>query len=87
MKCHYVGVDVGARELVVSIERDGTRVNGIVFPNDSGGHRKLIRWVTKKGATAHFASSRIVVAVLVILSFSSRSKPGRRKGERARLIL
>lgn len=52
MKCHYVGVDVGAKELVVSIERDGTRESGIVFTNDAGGHRKLIRWATKKGVTA-----------------------------------
>ncbi len=52
MKCHYVGVDVGAKELVVSIERDGTRESRIVFTNDAGGHRKLIRWATKKRATA-----------------------------------
>ncbi len=54
MKCHYVGVDVGAKELVVCIERNGTRENGIVFSNDAGGHRKLLRWATKKGATAQF---------------------------------
>jgi len=48
--CHYVGVDVGAKELVVSIERDGTRESGIVFTNDAGGHRELIRWATKKRA-------------------------------------
>ncbi len=52
LKCHHVGVDVGAKELVVSIERDGTRESGIVFTNDAGGHRKLIRWATKKRATA-----------------------------------
>ena len=52
MKCHYVGVDVGAKELVVSIDRNGTRESGIVFTNDSVGHRTLIRWATKKGATA-----------------------------------
>jgi len=49
---HYVGVDVGAKELVVSIERGGIRESGIVFANDAGGHRKLIRWATKQGATA-----------------------------------
>ncbi len=47
-----VGVDVGARELVVSIDRNGIRESGIVFTNDAGGHRKLLRWATKKGATA-----------------------------------
>ncbi len=47
-----VGVDVGARELVVSIERNGIRESGIVFTNDASGHRKLIRWATKEGATA-----------------------------------
>jgi len=29
---------VGAKELVVSIERDGARESGIVFTNDAGGH-------------------------------------------------
>ena len=52
MERHYVGVDVGAKGLVVCIERSGTRENGIVFSNDAGGHRKLLRWATKKGATA-----------------------------------
>ncbi len=52
MERHYVGVDVGAKQLVVCIERNGTRENGIVFSNDAGGHRKLLRWATKKGATA-----------------------------------
>jgi transposase len=47
---HYVGIDVGAKELVVSIDRSGTRESGIVFANDRSGHRKLIRWATKKGA-------------------------------------
>ena len=51
MKCHCVGVDVGAKELVVAIERNGTRESGIVFANDADGHRRLIRWATKKGAT------------------------------------
>ncbi len=49
-RCHCVGVDVGAKELVVAIERNGTRESGIVFANDADGHRRLIRWATKKGA-------------------------------------
>jgi transposase len=52
VECHNVGVDVGAKELVVSIDRSGTRESGVVFTNDADGHRKLIRWATKKGATA-----------------------------------
>ncbi len=51
MRCHCVGVDVGAKELVVAIERNGTRESGILFANDADGHRRLIRWATKKGAT------------------------------------
>jgi transposase len=50
-RCHCVGVDVGAKELVVAIERNGARESGIVFANDADGHRRLIRWATKKGAT------------------------------------
>jgi transposase len=50
--CHHVGVDVGAKELVVSMERGGVRECGLVFSNDAEGHRKLIRFATKKGASA-----------------------------------
>ena len=52
VKCHDVGIDVGAKELVVSIQRNGARESGIVFTNNAEGHRKLIRWATKEGATA-----------------------------------
>jgi len=52
VKCNYVGVDVGAKELVASIDRNGARESGLVFTNDAVGHRMLIRWATKKGATA-----------------------------------
>ncbi len=51
-KCHYVGVDVGAKELVVAIDRNGTREGGLVFANDPKGHQRLIRWATKGNATA-----------------------------------
>jgi len=51
---NHVGVDVGARELVVSIDRNEMRESGVVFTNDADGHRKLIRWATKKGARAQF---------------------------------
>jgi len=52
VKCHCVGVDVGAKELVVSIDRNGERERGLVFSNSADGHRKLIRWATRKGAVA-----------------------------------
>jgi transposase len=47
-----VGVDVGAKELVVAIDRGGSRESGIVLSNDGEGHRKLIRMVTKKQRSA-----------------------------------
>jgi transposase len=52
VKCHCVGVDVGAKELVVAIDRNGERERGLVFANSADGHRKLIRWATRKGAAA-----------------------------------
>jgi transposase len=52
VKCHYVGVDVGAKELVVAIDRDGSRERRVVFSNQAEGHKKLIRWATKRGANA-----------------------------------
>jgi transposase len=45
-----VGVDVGAKELVVTIEASGE--GPIVLPNDREGHRELIRLATKRGASA-----------------------------------
>ena len=50
--CSHVGIDVGAKELVIAIERDGVRESGVVLTNDADGHRKLIRLATKGGATA-----------------------------------
>jgi transposase len=52
VKCHHVGVDVGAKELVVAIDRNGSRESGVVFTNQAEGHQKLIRWATKRGANA-----------------------------------
>lgn len=51
-KCHRVGVDVSAKELVVAIEASGRREAPIVFSNDADGHRKLIQRATKRGASA-----------------------------------
>lgn len=52
MEQTWVGVDVGAKELVVSIDRGGARESGVVLRNDAQGHRKLIRLATKRGAAA-----------------------------------
>jgi transposase len=48
--CNRVGVDVGAKELVVAMEASGE--GPIVLANDRAGHRKLIQLATKRGATA-----------------------------------
>jgi transposase len=46
-KMVLVGIDIGAEELVVAVERDGESVPINIFGNDAAGHRKLIRWLTK----------------------------------------
>lgn len=48
---HCVGVDVGAKELVASIDRGGERESGVPFTNDAAGHKKLIRWAAKQAAS------------------------------------
>jgi len=51
-KCNRVGVDVSAKDLVVAIEASGRREAPIVLANDAGGHRKLAKLATKRGASA-----------------------------------
>jgi len=51
-KCHRVGVDVSAKELVVAIEGTDRREAIVAFSNDAEGHRKLIKLATKRGASA-----------------------------------
>ena len=46
------GVDVGSRELAVAIDPGTGRIWEGVFPNDSAGHRKLIRRLTHSKAGA-----------------------------------
>jgi transposase len=48
----WVGVDVGSRELVVAVERNGKRDGTLSFENTAEGHRKLIHSITKRGASA-----------------------------------
>jgi transposase len=44
----WVGIDVSADELVVALEgQDGRRIRS-EFRNDAGGHRSLLRWMTKQ---------------------------------------
>jgi len=46
------GLDVGARELVVAILRDGQPESPCVLPNTPAGHRQLLKLLTRRGATA-----------------------------------
>ena len=46
-KMLFVGIDISADELVVVVERDGESLPVTSFENDTTGHRKLIRWLTK----------------------------------------
>lgn len=51
-KTGLVGIDVSAKELVVSWEREGTVEPLTRFANDARGHAQLVRWLTKGGRTA-----------------------------------
>jgi transposase len=46
------GLDVGARELVVAILRDGQPESPCILPNTPAGHRQLLKLLTRRGATA-----------------------------------
>src|SRR5712671_4181468 len=46
------GLDVGARELVVAILRDGQPESPCTLPNTPAGHRQLLKLLTRRGATA-----------------------------------
>jgi len=50
-----VGIDVSARELVVAVRRLKGTPELLTFSNDTDGHRKLIRRVTKGGQNARVA--------------------------------
>ena len=51
-KLMLVGIDVGARELAVAIDRGRSPVWEGTVPNDASGHRTLIRRLTRTKATA-----------------------------------
>src|SRR5678815_2215714 len=46
------GLDVGATELVVAILRDGQRESPCTLPNTPAGHRRLLKLLTRRKATA-----------------------------------
>ncbi len=46
-----VGIDVGARELVVAIKQ-GKKTTNATFTNDAEGHKKLSAFLTKRGRSA-----------------------------------
>ena len=51
-KINFVGVDVSAKELVVSMKMaDNSIVQG-TFDNTKNGHKKLLKFITKSKCTA-----------------------------------
>jgi transposase len=46
------GIDVGARELVVALLRDGQPESPCTLPNTPTGHRQLLKLLTRRGASA-----------------------------------
>jgi transposase len=46
----FAGIDVGATELVLALERAGGRLQEAAFTNDRAGHRKLIKHLTRRSA-------------------------------------
>jgi len=47
-----VGIDVSKDTLDVAVRRGDHRAETARFANDAAGHRALVRWLTKRGATA-----------------------------------
>ena len=46
------GLDVGATELVVAIRCDAILEPTITLPNTPAGHRQLLKFLTRRGASA-----------------------------------
>ena len=49
---NYVGIDVSAKTFTVVIDHQGDRGEAFDLANDSDGHKKLIRMITRKGYQA-----------------------------------
>jgi transposase len=47
-----IGVDVDSKNLVCQIRRNGKDGAMATFTNDAAGHRKFIKWATKRGQSA-----------------------------------
>ena len=54
------GIDVGSKELVVVIDPGTGRIWEGTFPNNTAGHRKLIRRLTRTNSSSEWASVRSV---------------------------
>lgn len=52
---NLIGVDVDSRFLVARISRHGVKQPIAQFANDAAGHRKLIAWATRRGASVRVA--------------------------------
>ena len=47
-----IGIDVDSERLVCSIRRNGKLQGQTTFPNNANGHRKLMRWATRREQSA-----------------------------------
>ena len=72
---NLLGVDVSARELVVAIRRSGKAYPLARFPNTGEGHRRLIKWATKRGKPARVGVEATgIYSFEVALALSSASE-------------
>jgi transposase len=51
-KTTEAGIDVSKAVLDVAVRRDERMLETARFANDAGGHKKLVRWLTKSGRSA-----------------------------------
>ena len=60
MSINYAGVDVSAKELVVTLERRGHLMDGTAcFQNDRTGYKQLAKYLTK-----HKTKARVCMEVI-----------------------
>jgi transposase len=52
LKLNNVGIDVSAKTFTVIIDHEGSRTEAFDLPNETKGHKKLIKMITKKGFSA-----------------------------------
>ncbi|MDH3283945.1 MAG: IS110 family transposase [Acidobacteriota bacterium] len=50
-KTDPAGIEISAKELVVGVKRQGTLCRLRTFPNNSIGHRTIVRWLSRRGVT------------------------------------